>query len=508
MPQNVYEAIIIGTGFSGLCNGIKLKEANIQNFVILEKSSSVGGTWRENTYPGAACDVQSHLYSFSFAGNPNWSKVFSGWSEIEAYLQRVYDDHQLQKHTKFHAEMIRAQFDESLGLWRVYLKDGEVLTAHNLILGTGPLHVPNIPKLAGLEQFKGEVMHSAQWRHDVDLENKNIVSIGTGGSAIQYVPEVAKQAKKLTVMQRTAAWVMPRNERSYFKIEKWLFSYLPFWRKLYRTLLYWSNESRVLLMLNPVFTKLPTLVSKLHLRMQVKDPVLRKKLTPDYTIGCKRILISNQYWSAFNRENVDLNTDGFSHFVEDGLVDKTGRHIPADVVLLGTGFVADPTVYMKDLPIIGRDGKTLLEWWKDGAEAFKGISVHGCPNLYQMTGPNTGLGHNSVIFMIECQTRYIVDAIKQQRTQRCQAGGGILEVKESVQQTYNQNIQKNLEGTVWQSGCASWYKSEDGKNFTLWPHSTVKYYFNTLSMNAKNYRWLTPKKEQPTIKIKQQEVEV
>lgn len=489
MAQNVYEAVIIGTGFSGLCNAIKLKESGINDFVLLEKAASVGGTWRENTYPGAACDVQSHLYSFSFAGNPNWSKVFSGWEEIEAYIQKVYDDYKLREQTKLHAEMTSARFDESSGHWKIQLKDGEVLTAHNLILGTGPLHVPNIPKLPSLETFQGEVMHSAQWRHDVELKHKNIVSIGTGGSAIQYVPEVAKQAKKLTVFQRTAAWVMPRNERSYFKIEKLLFKYVPFWRKTYRTLLYWTNESRVLLMLNPIFSKIPSLVAKWHLYRQVKSPILRKKLLPNYTIGCKRVLISNQYFPAFNRDNVDLNTHGFDRFVEDGIIDNTGRHIPADVVLLGTGFVADPAIYMKDLPIYGRKGKTLLEWWQDGAEAYKGISVHGFPNLFQMTGPNTGLGHNSMIFMIECQTRYIVDAIKKQKAQRVAGGSGVLEVKAEVQKQYNETIQSNLEGTVWQTNCSSWYKREDGKNFTLWPHSTVKYHFNTLSLSLKDYAW-------------------
>jgi len=484
MSAPLLDAIIIGTGFSGIGMAIELKKSGIQNFKLLEKASSVAGTWRENTYPGAACDVQSHLYSFSFAPNTQWSKVYSGWREIRDYLVRVFEEHELAGHTQFNATMVAADYLDDEQCWQVTLSDGRTHKGRNLILGTGPLHVPSIPNLPGLADFKGEVMHSAQWRHDVAIQNKQVVSIGTGGSAIQYVPEIAKIAKRLTVFQRTAAWVMPRNERRYWGLEKWLFRHVPGWRAAYRSLLYWLNESRVLFMLKPKAAAIGGFVAKMHLYRQVKNPILRKKLLPDYTIGCKRVLISNQYFPTFNRENVDLITHGFDRFVEDGIIDSKGRHIPADVVVLGTGFVADPAQYLKALPIRAH-GKTLVESWQDtGAESYLGISVAGFPNLFQMVGPNTGLGHNSMVYMIESQCRYIADALKQQAQKQSS-----LDLKPEVQSRYNADIQQRLAKTVWQSGCSSWYKRDDGKNFTLWPGTTFSYRARTKRIDPACYEW-------------------
>lgn len=486
MTNHIYESVIIGTGFSGLCMAIKLQVAGIHDFLILEKASEEAGTWRENTYPGAACDVQSHLYSYSFAGNPDWSHVFSGWYEIKAYLKNISSDYGLKAKTQFKCEMRKADFDEKTGVWTVTLQNGETRKGRNLILGTGPLHVPSIPNIKGLDTFKGEVFHSARWNHEIDLTDKNVVSIGTGGSAIQYVPELAKTCKKLTVFQRTAAWVLPRNERAYSGIEKWIFKHAPLVRKTYRTLLYWMNESRVFPMHHPSLIKLAQLGGRLHLRKQVKDKTLRKKLTPNYTIGCKRILISNQYFPAFNRDNVDLNTNGIEQIKANSVVDKHHNEVAADVIVLGTGFVTDPTQYMKDMPITGLNGKTLLETWIDGAESYYGISVAGFPNFYQMVGPNTGLGHNSVVFMIEAQVRYILDGIKQRK----QKDVLYSDVKPEVMQRFNQKIQKDLQGTVWQTGCASWYKRDDGKNFTIWPATTYGYAWQTRNIKHKNFNWV------------------
>lgn len=484
MTQSIYDAIIIGSGFSGICAAIKLKEAGIENILMLEKAASVGGTWRENTYPGAACDVQSHLYSYSFAGNSQWSHVFSGWAEIKAYIESVYNQYNLAGNTQFAAHMKSAHFDEANGQWQVDLKNGQRLLCRSLILGTGPLHVPSLPNIKGLDSFTGQVFHSANWNHELDLSDKHVVSIGTGGSAIQYVPEVAKTAQHLTVFQRTPAWVMPRNERRYFAFEKALFKYLPLWRKAYRSLLYWTNEARILPMRHPFIAKGAQLIAGLHLRMQVKDPELRQQLTPDYTIGCKRILISNQYFPAFNRDNVDLNTHGIAEVRANSIVDETGKETPADVIILGTGFAADPNVYLKDMPITGLHGKSLLDHWQDGAHSFLGLSVQGFPNLLQMVGPNTGLGHNSMIFMIEAQTRYIVDAVKKILA----TANAALDVKPQVEQAFNEKLQRKLVGTVWATGCASWYKRSDGKNFTIWPYTTFNYRWQTRKLNLNHYQ--------------------
>lgn len=496
MAPHVYQTVIIGSGFSGLCMGIKLKEAGMDDFVILEKATEEGGTWRENTYPGAACDVQSHLYSYSFAPNSQWSHVFSGWSEILAYIKTVTTKYDLQPHIQFNSEMKQAQFDEDLGIWSVTLGNGETVKGKNLVLGTGPLHVPNTPQLPGFDNFKGASFHSAQWNHDVDLSDKNVVSIGTGGSAIQYVPEVAKQAKKLTVMQRTAAWVLPRNERAYTSIEKWIFKHVPLVRRAYRAMLYWMNEARVLPMKNPSMIKFAQLGSRFHMARQIKDKALRKKLLPNYTIGCKRILISNQYFPAFNRDNVDLNTCGIKEIRENSIVDKQGNEIPADVIIFGTGFKADPTQYMDNMPIKGLGGKALLDTWADGAESYYGISVSGYPNFYQMVGPNTGLGHNSVVFMIEAQVRYILDGIKKHQT----SGALYLDVKQKVQEDFNHKIQKDLQGSVWQTGCSSWYKRADGKNFTIWPGTTFGYALQTRAFKDQHYDFVKTDVEQQNLK--------
>ena len=479
------DVAIVGSGFSGLCMAIKLKEAGIHNIRILEKASEVGGTWRENTYPGAACDVQSHLYSYSFAGKSDWSHVFSGWEEIQNYILDCAARYGLKNHIQFNTTVTGAQFNELDGSWIISTADGEPIHTRCLILGTGPLHVPAIPSIPGLASFTGEVFHSSQWNHDYDLTGKSVASIGTGGSAIQYVPEVAKKAAKLHVFQRTPAWVMPRNERAYTRLEKVLFRKVPVLRKAYRSMLYWINESRVTLMLNPRIAKLMEGLARLHLRFKVKDPVTRQKLTPDYTIGCKRILISNQYYPAFNRENVELVTDGIQGIRKNSIVTADGEERPVDAIILGTGFVADPCQYMKHFPITGLNGQPLLDTWKDGAEAYLGMSVSGFPNLFQMVGPNTGLGHNSMIFMIESQSRYIVDAITHLKAK----GMGHMDIRADIQRDFNAGLQKKLVGTVWQTGCQSWYKRADGKNFTLWPGTTFRYRWETRKIKPEYYSW-------------------
>ena len=385
---------IVGGGFGGLCMAIKLREAGIEDFVVLEKAAEVGGTWRDNTYPGAACDVQSHLYSYSFEGNPDWSRRYSGWREIQDYILRVTDKHRLHDNIRFNSEVEAAHFDEKRARWTLRLTDGTRVDCQHWVLATGPLHVPSIPEFPGLENFKGKVFHSSQWDHDYDLGGKKVVSVGTGASAIQYVPEIAPKVDQLTVVQRTPGWIVPRDERAYSQRDKNWFRRFPLLRKLHRARLYWSNESRVLPIFHPRLASLLEPLVKRFIRYQVKDKDTARKLTPNYRLGCKRIMISNRYYPTFNRPNVELVTEGVKEIREHSIVFSDGSEREMDCLVLGTGFVVDPRIYMKDFEITGLPGHRLQDDWRNASEAYLGVSVAGYPNMFQMVGPNTGLGHN------------------------------------------------------------------------------------------------------------------
>ncbi len=480
------KVVIVGAGFGGLCMAIKLKEAGITDFVILEKGGDVGGTWRDNTYPGAACDVQSHLYSFSFEGNPDWSMRYPGWEEIQEYIQRTTDKYALRSYVQYDAEVTVSEFNEQTGRWLVTLKDGKQLDAQHFILATGPLHVPSIPNIPGLSTFKGKQFHSAQWDHEFDLKDKNIVSIGTGGSAVQYLPEIAPIVKTLSVFQRTPAWVLPRDMRHYSDFEKKLFKSFPLMRRLHRMRLFVTNESRVFPIIYSRFAKSFQFLAKAFLNMQIKDTVLREKLTPKYTIGCKRVLISNKYYPMFKQDNVDLITLGIKEIRAHSVVDCSGKEHPADAILFGTGFVTDPRIYMKDFKLTGLPGRDIHEDWKEGAEAYYGISVTGYPNMFQLLGPNTALGHNSVIFMIENQVEYIIKCIKKMD----EKDGKYMDINADEQASFNEGIQHKLKGTVWSSGCQSWYQQSNGKNFVIWPGTTIRYQRELRNINYDAYNWV------------------
>lgn len=486
--KGTVKVAIVGGGFGGLCTAIKLQEAGIQDYLLLEKAEQVGGTWRENTYPGAACDVQSHMYSFSFAPNPDWSQRYSGWQEIQDYILRTTQLYGVEKKTRFNSEVVGAHFDPATALWTLNLKGGDVVYCQHWVLATGPLHVPSIPDFPGLENFKGKVIHSSRWDHDYDMSDKRVVSIGTGASAIQYVPEVAKQAKDLTVVQRTPGWIIPRDERRYSALSKMLYRRFPALRKLHRARLYWSNESRVLPIFNPTMAKALGKLCEVFIRAQVKDKETAKKLVPDFTFGCKRVLISNRYYPTFNRDNVSLVTEGVQEIRENSIVFKDGTEKPMDCLLLGTGFVVDPRIYMKDFEITGLPGRRLQDDWRDASEAYMGVSISGYPNMHMLVGPNTGLGHNSIIFMIECQVRYIIDGIQKMDRK----GARFMDVKPEVMAEFNERMQQNLDGTVWQmGGCSSWYQQDDGRNVALWPHGTWLYWVKTRQLKADDYTWQT-----------------
>lgn len=480
------DVVILGAGFGGLCMAIQLRQHGSDDFIILEKGSEVGGTWRDNSYPGCACDVQSHMYSFSFEGKADWTKRYAPWNEIQQYILDTTEKYGIRPFCRFNQEVNAAKFDETTALWTIGTQAGDTFTCRHFVLASGPLHVPQIPSIKGLDTFKGKVMHSAQWDHNYDLKGKNVVSIGTGGSAIQYCPEIAPLVKQLYVFQRTPAWVIPRDERKYLGVEKFVFDKVPALRKLYRARLYWSNESRVWPLFNPAVAKTMQTLAEAFIRMQVKDPALAKKLTPDYTIGCKRVLISNKYFPMFNRDNVELVTDGIREVRANSIVTADGRERPVDCIILGTGFIVDPRIYMKDFELTGLGGRDLRADWKDHAECYYGTTANGYPNLWQLVGPNAGLGHNSIIFMIEAQVNYILKCMKLMQ----ERGADYMDVKADVQRTFNDNLQKSFRNTVWnEGGCASWYNQADGRNIALWPKSTWRFWLETLRAKASDYNF-------------------
>lgn len=480
------QVAIIGSGFGGLATAIRLIQANMHDFIILEKANDVGGTWRENQYPGAACDVQSHMYSLSFAPKLDWSKRYAEAPEIFDYIQDLIQEYNLKQYIQFNQEVVTARYDENALNWHLMLKNGQQIQAQFVIFASGPLHVPQVPNIKGIEKFKGEVFHSSQWNHQYNLNDKNVASIGTGGSAIQYIPEIAEKVKNLYVLQRTPAWVIPRDERSYNTLDKKLFSRFDWFRKLHRARLYWSNESRVVPIVQPQIMKYGQKLAEAFIKFQVKDKKTAQKLTPDYVMGCKRILISNKYYPTFNRKNVELITDAIQELTENSIIFKNGEERPIDCLIYGTGFITDPRIYLKSFQCYGENGLELKQAWKNGAESYLGISTKGFPNLFQLLGPNTVLGHNSVIFMIESQVNYILQLIEIVNKTATQA----IVVKPEVQDEYNEHVQHMLDGTVWQSGCVSWYQQDGGKNFALWPTYTWKYWLKTRKVNPTDFQIL------------------
>ena len=475
--------LIVGTGFSGLGMGIKLKEAGIESFTILERANDVGGTWRDNNYPGCACDVQSHLYSFSFEPNPNWTRMFARQPEIKAYLQHCARKYALLPHIRFDSEVVRAEYDEAAAMWTVTTRKGELHRANVLVSGMGGLSTPAYPTLKGLENFKGKTFHSADWDHGYDLAGKRVAVIGTGASAIQFVPKVAEKVARLDLYQRTPVWIIPKPDRAISAAERALFRRFPKLQLALRNSIYWMLETRVLgFVINPRLMKLVEREARGHIRRQIADPALRAKVTPDYTIGCKRILISDDFYPAISRANVDVITEGIREVRANSIVAADGSEREVDAIIFGTGFKAqDP---MPRGAVFGRGGKDIVEVWKDGAEAYKGTTQAGFPNFYMLMGPNTGLGHNSMVYMIESQIQYVMDALKTMRRERLRS----LEVRADVQARYNVGLQEKLGKAVWQSGCRSWYINEAGKNTTLWPGFTFKYREQVRRIDLVDYR--------------------
>ncbi len=481
-PPDQVDVAVIGSGFSGLGMAIRLKQEGLDDFVVLERGDEVGGTWHFNTYPGCACDVPSHLYSYSFALNPDWSETYSRQPEIGAYLRRCADDFGVRPQIRLGCQVTSAAWDEEDGRWDIETTRGS-LRARVLVAAPGPLFEPKWPPLPGLDRFEGHVFHSARWDHDHDLAGKRVAAIGTGASAIQFVPAIQPEVERLHVFQRTAPWVMPHTTRSTKPLERRLYNAVPALQRLARGGVYVARESLVL-----GFVKRPKLmgvverIARQHMRRHISDPALLAKVTPDYTIGCKRILPSNRWYEALVQPNVELVTDAIAEVRPRSIVTSDGSEHEVDTIIFGTGF------RVTEMPassfIRGRDGRTLAETWGGSPRAYRGATIAGFPNLFMLLGPNTGLGHSSMIYMAESQIAYVMDALRVM----AERGATAVDVWADVQRDYNARIDAQLEGTVWNTGCSSWYLDDTGRNGTLWPDWTWRFRQRTARFDAESYR--------------------
>jgi cation diffusion facilitator CzcD-associated flavoprotein CzcO len=484
-------AIIVGSGFSGLCIAIKMQQLGMK-YIVLEQAEAIGGTWRDNTYPGAACDVPSNLYCFSFAANPNWSRAYPQQAEIESYMNDCADRFNVRQHMQFKQRVTQARFDEVTQCWRIETNDGlQVYQARCLIVGTGGLSQPKMPNIPGLEAFKGELFHTARWKHDVTLAGKRVGLIGTGASAIQVVPAIADQVSELIIFQRTPPWLIFKPDFPISKWHRWLRKKIPILQKINRGFTYSWHEAWAI-----AFTRIPSVLklvqqfSKLFLWCYIRDAELRKRLTPDYVIGCKRVLLSNNYLPTLNRKNVNLIAQPIDRVTAAGVETLDGQEYALDVIVACTGFHAAEAGV--PFPVYGLNQSELNQQWQSagGPSAFLGTTVSGFPNLFLMTGPNTALGHNSMIYMIESQANYVMSAMQQLLQRPNQS----FDVEQKTQRDYNEQLQQRLSGTVWNTGgCASWYLASNGLNTTLWPDFTFVFRRKTRQFSLQDYRALTTK---------------
>jgi cation diffusion facilitator CzcD-associated flavoprotein CzcO len=479
-PRTV-DVAIVGSGFSGLGMAIRLEQEGRSDYVVLERGDDVGGTWEFNTYPGCACDIPSHLYSYSFALNPDWSQTYSRQPEIRDYLRRCADRFGVRPKIRFRCEVTAAHWDDEACQWELQTSYGP-LRARVLIAGAGPLFEPKYPELPGLDDFQGALFHSARWDHDFELSGKRVAVIGTGASAIQFVPEIQPEVERLHVFQRTAPWVVPHSNRQVTALERRLYRAIPAAQRAVRAGVYALREILVL-----GFVKRPRLMraierlARRHMEEQISDPALLERVQPDYSIGCKRILPSNGWYPALEKANVELVTDGIREVRANSIVGEDGVEREVDAIVLGTGF------HVTDMPIArvvrGRAGRSLDEVWRGSPRAHRGSTVAGFPNLFLLLGPNTGLGHNSMVYMIESQISYILDALRTMERN----GVATAEVRSEVERAYNASIDERMRGTVWTTGCSSWYFDSAGRNGAIWPDWTWRFRQRTSRFDAGNY---------------------
>lgn len=469
---------ILGAGVAGLCMAMQLRRAGIDGFTIFDKSPTIGGTWSKNDYPGAGCDVPSHLYCFSFEPNPDWSRKYAEQSEILAYLERCADKYQLAAHMRLATEV--TEIVRRNRRWEITTADGQCATFDVVVTATGQLDRPAIPALDGLENFEGVSFHSARWRHDRDLSG-DVAVVGNGASALQLIPHVAAAARSLTIYQRSAHWIVEKPDRRYTSAERWLFRHVPWVAKVHRAQIYVALEARFLsFRTGSLMNKGAALLAQRELD-KVRDPQLRRKLTPNYAIGCKRILISNDYYDALQLPHVHVVTEPIERVAPNGIVTDGDLRV-ADTIIFGTGF--ESTGFVAPMEIVGRDGQRLAEAWRDGAEAYLGVTVAGFPNMFMLYGPNTNLGHSSIIFMIEAQTRYVLRCLAAMKHH----GAREMEVTRTAMDRYNEHIQAALGETVWGTGCDNWYRHASGKITNNWGSFTTAYWWRTREPDLSAYR--------------------
>ncbi|HTP21513.1 MAG TPA: NAD(P)/FAD-dependent oxidoreductase [Solirubrobacteraceae bacterium] len=478
---------IVGAGFGGLGMAIRLKQSGIEDFVVFERDEDVGGTWWANTYPGCQCDIPSHLYSYSFAPNSEWSRTYPLQPEIREYLRECADRFGVRDHIRFSCPVRRAEWDDDDGVWRIDTPDGRY-SAHVLIGAPGPLSEPSVPALPGMDDYDGVAFHTARWDHSQDLTGRNVAVVGTGASAIQTVPQIQPLVNHLTIFQRTAPWVVPHRDRPITEFERRLYRRAPAAQRTVRTMVYLSRELLVPgLVFRPQLMNTVQKMAEGHLAKQVPDEALRAKLTPNYVIGCKRILPSNKWYPALVEPNVEVVTSGVTSFVSNGVVAADGSVHEVDTVIFATGFHVTETAFSE--VIRGRGGVRLSDVWNGSPQAYRGASMPDFPNLFLLVGPNTGLGHNSIVFMIESQLNYVMGALDAMERR----GATRIEVRRDAYNAYNDHVQARLDGTVWNTGgCASWYIDRNGRNSTIWPDFTWRFWRQTRQFDEVAYELTAP----------------
>jgi cation diffusion facilitator CzcD-associated flavoprotein CzcO len=473
---------ILGAGFGGLGVAIRLKQTGVDDFVVLERDEEVGGTWWANTYPGCQCDIPSHLYSYSFALNPEWTRTYPLQPEIRDYLSECAERYAIRPHLRLGCAVERAEWDQADHVWRLHTSDG-TLSAQVVVAAPGALSEPRIPDLPGLQEFGGTVFHTARWNHDHDLTGRKVAVVGTGASAIQTVPRIQPLAEQVTVFQRSPPWVVPHRDRPITRFEHALYRRLPAAQRTVRATVYFSRELLVTgLSYRPQLMNLVQKAAEAHLAKQVPDPELRGRLTPDYVIGCKRILPSNEWYPAITQPNVEVVPYGVTEVRPNGVLGADGVLREVDTLIFATGF------RVTDVPLAqfirGRDGLRLDELWQGSPQAYRGAAVPGFPNMFWIVGPNTGLGHNSMVFMIEAQINYLRDALETMD----RSGAAEIEVRRDAYDAYNAHLQSRLERTVWNTGgCSSWYLDANGRNATIWPDFTFRFWQQTRRFDAPAY---------------------
>ncbi|GAM26105.1 hypothetical protein SAMD00019534_092800 [Acytostelium subglobosum LB1] len=478
---------IVGAGFSGICAAIKLKkELSIDTFTIYDLENDLGGTWMVNSYPGCACDVPSHLYSFSFELNPDWSEKFSPAQEIQQYIVGMAKKYDLYKHIQFQTAVHDCQWDDALCKWIVQLKrsNGQEETIYTdiLLTGAGALRIPNIPEV--FKQFQGPMCHSAQWDNSLPIDGKNVAIIGNGASAVQIIPEIAPRVKSLSVFQRHPSWIIPRANKVYSGFSKWIMRNVPLVQRVYRWLQFISAD-----IVYGSFVEGSTLhkVSKYlamkHLTAQVKDEALRATLTPSYSIGCKRIIVSDDFYPALGRSNVTLETDSIDRIEGTTIITREGTRHTVDSLILATGFRVQD--YCTPMNLHGKGGVSMRGLVHSKIETYLGICVKGFPNSFVFLGPNTALGHNSVLFMIECQVNFTMQCIREMIKRNMSS----IDVQATAQQRVQKELERNLEGKVWTTACGSWYNDKNGHNFTIWPGSCTNYWWRTRTVDFRDFNF-------------------